>query len=128
MRSAASLLGLVLALGVGYAVYRMELAPGQGAAGGNAAVVNQADLAGVQSDLVLIGQAEQLYLAGHDSYATLDQLQQAGSVTFQSRHGYNFNIEVDGASHFEATATPNGTAKAGWPTFSMDETLDVTRQ
>jgi hypothetical protein len=125
VRVAVSFLGLVIVLAVGYWIYRAELVAGP--AGNASAVVDQADLAGVKSDLLSIGGAERLYVAGHGSYATLDQLQQEGSISYGSRHGYNFNVEVDGAQHFKAVATPAGSAKAGWPAFSINETLQITQ-
>ena len=125
MRVAASVLGLVIVLAIGYWVYRAELVGGS--PGAPSTVVDQADVAGVKSDLLSIGEAERLYLAGHDSYATLDQLQQEGSISFSSRHGYNFSVEPDGGQHFRAVATPAGTAKAGWPVLSIDETMQITR-
>lgn len=123
MRTAASFLGLVIALAAGYWIYRVEVAPAS--AEGASAVVDQADAAGVKSDLVAIGQAERLYLASHDSYATLDQLQQDGGIAFQSRHGYNFSVEVDGGQRFKVLATPAGASHAGWPVLSIDDTLQV---
>lgn len=94
---------MVIVLAVGYWVYRAELVGG--APGGSmSTIVDQADLAGVKSDLISIGGVERLYLASHDSYATLDQLQQEGSIGFRSRHGYNFSVDVDGAQHFKVVA------------------------
>src|SRR5579863_3607008 len=124
MRVAASILGLVIVLAVGYWVYRAELIGG--APAGAATVVDQANVAGVKSDLISIGQAERLYLAAHDSYASLDQLQQEGSIPFGSRHGYDFSVDVDGAQHFKVSATPSG-AKASWPSLSIDETMQITQ-
>src|SRR5579862_4629467 len=113
MRVAVSLLGLVIVMAVGFWIYRAELVGG--APGGSAStIVDQADLAGVKTDLISIGEAERLYLAGHDSYATVEQLQQDGPAGFSSRHGYNFKIDVAGAQHFEAVATPVA-PESGWP-------------
>ena len=125
MKAAASILGLVIVLAIGYWVYRAELVGSP--AGGVSTVVDQADVAGVKSDLLSIGEAEGLYLAAHDSYATLDQLLQEGSISFRSRHGYDFQIEVDGAHHFKTVATPAGSAKASWPSFSIDETMQISQ-
>jgi hypothetical protein len=125
MRAAGALLGLVIVLAVGYWLYRMEVTPS--AAQGATAPVEQIDTTGVTSDLISIGQAEKLYLASHDTYATLDQLQQEGSISFGSRRGYNYAVQVDG-QRFQAVATPADSSKAGWPTFLMDQTLQVSRQ
>jgi hypothetical protein len=125
MRAAASVLGLVIVMAVGFWVYRAELV--SSAPAGAATIVDQADLAGVKSDLISIGGAERLYLAGHDGYATLDQLQQEGSISFRSRHGYSFTVEVDGAQHFNVIATPANGSKIGWPVFSIDNTMEITQ-
>ena len=127
MRAAGSLLGLVIVLAAGYWVYKMEVTPSWGGAA-SSAPIEQIDSAGVTSDLISIGQAEKLYLAGHDGYASFDQLRREGSISFGSRRGYNYSVETDGAQHFKAVAVPTDAAKAGWPTFSMDETLQVSRQ
>jgi hypothetical protein len=125
MKAAASVLGLVMALAIGYFVYKAELAPGPQ---GGTPALEQPDIARVTADLVSIGQAERLYQANHGSYAGLDQLQQEGSITFGgSRHGYNYSVDVQGAEHFKVVAAP-AAVKAGWPTFSMDETLQVSRE
>ena len=125
MRAAASVLGVVIALAIGYWIYRAELIGGP--SGSVSTVVDQADVAGVKSDLLSIGEAERLYLAAHDSYATLDQLQQDGSISFRARHGYNFSVEVDGAQHFKAMATPTA-PKAGWPVLTVEENMQITSQ
>jgi hypothetical protein len=116
---------MVIVLAVGYWVYRAELVGG--APGGMSTIVDQADLAGVKSDLISIGGMERLYLANHDSYATLDQLRQEGSIGFQSRHGYNFSVDVDGAQHFKVVAAPANPSKAGWPALSIDETMQIAQ-
>ena len=117
---------MVIVLAVGYWVYRAELVGG--APGGSmSTIVDQADLAGVKSDLISIGGVERLYLASHDSYATLDQLQQEGSIGFRSRHGYNFSVDVDGAQHFKVVAAPANPSKTGWPVLSIDETMQIAQ-
>jgi hypothetical protein len=113
-----------MVLGIGYWIYRAELVARPD---GTSAIVDQADVAGVKSDLISIGEAERLYLTAHEGYATLDQLQEAGSIPFRSRHGYNFSIEVDGAQHFRAVATPATASKTGWPALSIDETLQINQ-
>jgi hypothetical protein len=77
-----------------------------------------------------IGQAERLYLASHGSYASLDQLEQDGAISFSgaNRRGYNYAAEVDDGQHFKITAAPSGPAQEGWPTLSIDENLEVTQQ
>lgn len=127
MKRAGALLGVVIALGIGYYIYRAQLAPGPGSAG---PPHQQIETTGITSDLLSIGHAERLYLAGHGNYATLDQLQADGDITFSgvNRRGYNFTAEMDDGQHFTVTATPADPSEAGWPTFSIDETMQVKQQ
>src|SRR3974377_1164221 len=124
MRAAVSLLGVVIALAIGYYLITAQWSPRE-----NSPVQpqRQIDLTGVRSDLLSIGQAERLFLASHGSYGTLDQLQQDGSLSFSgsSRRGYDYSVQVDGGAHFTVTATPSDPAKPGWPTLTIDETLEV---
>jgi len=127
MKQAGALIGVVIALGIGYYIYRAQLTSGPA---GASAPQQEIDTTGITADLLSIGQAERLYLASHGSYATLDQLQAEGDITFSgaNRRGYNFTAELDDGQHFTITAIPSDPSKAGWPTFSIDETMQVTRQ
>ncbi|HKM52221.1 MAG TPA: hypothetical protein VJY33_02360, partial [Isosphaeraceae bacterium] len=64
------------------------------------------------------------------SYASLDQLQQDGAISFSgaSRRGYNYTAEVNDGQHFKITAAPSDPANQGWPTLSIDEKMEVTQQ
>lgn len=127
MKSAGAVLGLLIALAVGYFVYKAELTP---APNGAMPPQDQIDATGVTSDLLSIGQAERLYLASHGTYASLDELRQEGAITFSgtNRHGYNYSVDVDDGQHFKVTAVPSDPAKTGWPGFSVDETMQVSKQ
>jgi hypothetical protein len=69
-------------------------------------------------------------MASHGSYASVDELQQDGSITFSgaNRRGYNYTAEVEGGQHFTITARPSDPAKATWPTVSIDETMQIAQQ
>lgn len=124
MRSVATIVGLVIVLAVGYVVYERDLARTDSL---QAPPQQQIDLVGIQSDLIAIARAERQYLATHGTYASLDQLQADGLVPFSGagRRGYTFASDVDGSRRFTITATPS---EAGWPTLSIDETLNVSRR
>ena len=126
MKRAFGLVGLLLALGIGFWIFKMQVSSGPA---GGAAPKQTIDTVGVKNDLLAIGQAERLYLAGHSSYATIDQLQQEGSLSFSgtSRRGYNYTADVDDGQHFKITAAPADPNKADWPTLSIDETMQVTQ-
>src|SRR5574337_561161 len=127
MKAAAGVLGLVIALAIGWFVVKSQFT--QGPTGGMPPK-EVIDVVGVKNDLLAIGQAERMYLASHGSYASLDQLQQDGSLAFSgtNRRGYNYAAEVDDGQHFRITATPSDPAKAGWPALAIDETMQITQQ
>lgn len=127
MRAAFSLLGLVVVVAVIWFVMKTQYSHGPEEMKSPGETI---DIVGVKADLVAIGQAERLYLASHGSYASVDQLQQEGSITFggTNRRGYDYTADVDGGQHFKITAAPADPSKTTWPTFTMDETLEVASQ
>ena len=126
MGRGAALLGLVIVLGIGYYIYQAQLTR---KTVGEAPPKQIIDTTGVQSDLLSIAQAERLYIANSGSYASLEQLQNEGDLTFSgsNRRGYHYAAEFQDAAHFKITATPTDPAKLSWPVFSIDETMQITR-
>ena len=127
MKTAGTLLALMIALGLGYYIFKAQFQ--QGPQGG-APPQQTIDTVGVRNDLLAIAQAERMYMASNGAYATLEQLQQAGSLTWggSSRRGYNYQVEINGAENFRAVATPADPAKEGWPTLSINETMQIQQQ
>ena len=127
MKAAGTLLGLIIVVAIIWFVVKTQFTQGPTAGQPPKEVI---DVVGVKNDLLAIGQAERMYLASHGSYASVDALQQDGSLTFsgENRRGYNYAAEVDDGQHFKITATPSDPAKANWPTLSIDETMQVTQQ
>ncbi len=127
MRAAMGILGLVITLAITWFVIKAQYSSGPAAMQPPAEII---DVVGVKGDLVAIGQAERLYLASHGSYASVDQLQQEGSITFggSNRRGYNYTADVDGGQHFKITAAPADPSKSTWPTFTVDENMEVGSQ
>jgi len=127
MKAAASVLGLVIVLAIVWMLIKTQYT--QGPTGG-APPKQVIDVVGVKTDLLAIAQAERLYLASHGSYASIDQLQQEGAISFSSpnRRGYNYIAEVNDGQHFKITAAPSDPAKIGWPTLSIDENMEVTQE
>jgi hypothetical protein len=126
MKKAGGLLGVVIALGVGYFIFKSQMTTGPT---GGAPPQEVIDTVGVRNDLLAIAQAERLYMASHGSYATIEQLQQDGAIGFSgtNRRGYNYSAEISG-ERFRIVATPADPTKATWPTLSIDETMQVTQQ
>ena len=127
MKAAGAVLGLVIVLAIGYFIFKSQFT--QGPTGG-APPQQTIDVAGVRSDLISIAQAERLYLASHGTYASVDQLQQDGAITFSgtNRRGYNYTAEVSGGEHFRIVAAPADPAKAGWPTLAIDDSMQIAQQ
>jgi hypothetical protein len=127
MKKAAGLLGLLIALAIGYFIFKAQFT--QGPTGG-APPQQTIDVVGVKNDLLAIAQAERMYLVSHGTYASLEQLQQDGALQFSgtNRRGYNYTAEVSGGEHFRIVATPADPAKAAWPTLAIDDTMEVTQQ
>ena len=127
MRAAGSLLGLVIVVAIIWFVVKAQYSPGPTGTQPPAETIN---VVGVKGDLLAIGQAERMYLASHGSYASVEELQQDGAISFSgtNRRGYSYTAEMDDGQHFKITAQPTDPAKAGWPTLSIDETMQVVQQ
>ena len=127
MRVAGSVLGLLFAVAIIWFIMKAQYGQGPAAMRPPAETI---DVVGVKSDLLSIAQAERVYLATHGSYASIDELQQDGSITFNgtNRRGYNYTADFDGGHHFKITAAPVDPAKANWPTLSIDESMQETEQ
>ena len=127
MKRVGGLLGLVIALGIGYFIFKAQYTTGPT---GGAPPKEVIDVVGVRSDLLSIAQAERLYMASNGTYASVEKLQQDGAITFSgaNRRGYEYTAEVEGGQHFRITATPVDPAKSAWPTLSIDENMQVSQQ
>jgi len=127
MKAAASVLGLLIVAAVIWFVIKPQFTHGPA---GGASPKELIDTVGVKTDLVVIGKAERLYLALHGSYASIEQLEQEGSIAFSgaNRRGYNYTSEVDDGQHFKITAVPASPATPGWPTFWIDETMQEAQE
>jgi len=111
MKSAASVLGLVIVLAIGYWVYKAELVPGPQ---GGTPVLEQGYIAGWPA-ISSPSARRKGCIWRATAPASLDQLHEDGSIPFAAtRHGYNYSVEIEGAEHFKAVAVPS---KAGWPLF-----------
>jgi hypothetical protein len=126
MKKVGGLLGIVIALGVGYFIFKAQVTQGPAGAAPPKEII---DVVGVKNDLLVIGQAERMYMASHGSYASIEQLEQDGALQFSgtSRRGYNYAAEING-EHFRVVATPADPAKAGWPTLAIDDLMQVTQE
>ena len=124
MRAMMGILGLVLALGIVYFVYTTQFSKDAG----NLPPKQQIDLTAVRSDLLSLAQAERRFLASNGNYATLEQLQQTGTIQFPTtgRRGYAYSFEAGDAEHFHITAKPADPTRVDWPILSIDETMQFS--
>lgn len=121
---AIGLIGLVIALGVGYYVFNRTAA---GPAG--APPQQQIDTTAIRQRLLAIGQTERQYVATHGSYATLEQLSADELLPGGTeQRGYSFTATTNGSTGFTITATPTDPEKSGWPTLEITETMQVTEK
>ena len=125
MKATAGFLGIILAMGAALYVYNTQLTH---AGGGTTPPQEQIDVTGIRMALLEIGQAERTYVAAHGTYGTLEQLRAEGAPALGTdRRGYAFQLELSG-SGFTATATPTDPAKKGWPTLSIDASMQIAER
>jgi len=127
MRTSGSILGLVIVIVIIALIYRAQFSRNPDGAG---PPKQQIDVVGIKTDLLSIAQSERLYVARHGNYATLDELEKDGFTSFSgsTRRGYAFTTEIDGARRFKITAVPSDPSKSAWPTFTIDETMQLSQQ
>ena len=120
-----SILGLVLALCVGYFLYQRSattLPAGE-------SPMEQIDTVAIRQRLLTIAQTQRQYQAANGSYATLEQLSQENLLPGGTeQRGYRYTAVVNGAAGFTITATPIDANKAGWPTLVVTESMQVTEK
>jgi len=123
---AAGFIGILLAAGTAFYLYNAQLTR---VTAGGVSPQEQIDVTGIRMALLEIGQAERNYSAAHGSYATFEQLRAEGSPALGSdRRGYTFQLELNGSASFKATATPTDATKQGWPTLSIDASMQVAER
>jgi hypothetical protein len=130
MRSFGGFVGLLVMLVVGLLVYKASFTPGpNGELSPVQRLLQTYELAGVKNDLAALAEAERTYLASHDEYVDLDELREEGSSTLLphgDRRGYKYSIEIDSDQHFKIIATPSDLETKGWPTITIDETMQIS--
>ena len=122
---AFGLVGLIIALGVGF--YLVNRSASSGPDG--MASQERIDTVAIRQRLLAIGQTERQYLATHGSYATLEQLGQDDLLPGGTeQRGYAFTAVTTGSEHFTITATPTDPNKTGWPTLAITERMEVVER
>ena len=127
MKAAAGFLGIVLALGAALYIYNAQLTRGVSTSTGSPQ--EQIDVTGIRMALLEIAQAQRTYVAARGTYGTLEQLRAEGAPALGTdRRGYTFQLELNGSQAFKATATPTDPNKRGWPTLSIDPSMQITER
>ena len=132
---AGRILTLLLAMGIGLYVFQSQITRDTG---DSTSPVQRIDVTAIRMDLLAIAQSERLYHASNGHYANLDTLVQAGALEqhHTTHPGYGYKVAFSGNHRFRVTATPEHSpmqvrepreAGSVSPTFSIDETMEVTR-
>jgi len=127
MKATAGFLGIVLALGVALYLYNAQLK--STVTPGAASPQEQIDVTGIRMALLEIATAERTYVAAHGTYGTFEQLRADGAPALGTdRRGYTFQLDLNGSQNFKATATPTDSNKQGWPTLSIDASMQIAER
>jgi hypothetical protein len=124
---AAGLIGIVLAAAAALYIYNAQLVRGAGP--GMGTPQEQIDVTAIRTALLEIAYAERNYAAGHGTYGTLEQLRVEGAPALGTeRRGYAFQLELNGSHSFTVTATPADSGRQGWPTLSIDQSMQIAER
>jgi hypothetical protein len=127
MKATAGFLGIVLAAGVALYLYNAQLK--STLAPGAASPQEQIDVTGIRMALLEIATAERTYVAAHGTYGTFEQLRADGAPALgTNRRGYTFQLDLNGSQGFTATATPTDSNTQGWPTLSIDASMQIAER
>jgi len=122
MKAVFGLVGLLATLAIGYWIYSAQL----GLVTESGSPMTQLEMAAVRSDLLSLAQSERLYLASNGTYATIEELRQAGNIRNENgRRGYRYEVTHDGARHFRITAIPADPSNQDRPILTIDETMQI---
>jgi len=125
MRSAASLVGILIVAAIAGLIYKFYFSQGPQ----SAEIRNPTqtiDVIGVKNDLLGIAQAERMYQTEHNSYGSLDDLVSSGAMTLKKtgRDGYTYEAETSSDS-FRIVAHCPSAAVPGCVNYSVDQTMEV---
>lgn len=121
-----ALAGLLVALVIGYLIYRNFLTQTLPKEDGGSTPVSSISATGVKNDLLAIAQAERSYFAEHGSYASLGELTSSGALTMtrSGRDGYTYSVDTQ-AGGFTVTARYSGPQAPPPSSFMVDQSMEV---
>ncbi len=129
MRILASIL-IALAVVFGLYYFYLKRVQPSGSAGAPAQAIS---VTGVQNDLLAIAQAERIYFAQNNAYASLGELTTSGTLSLArtGRDGYTYSVEFT-AEGFTVTARytgrPGDPPGLHYPTIIVDQTLQIRQR
>lgn len=120
-----ALLGLLVAAVVAVGFYYFYFTK-TGPEGGTAGAIEAISTTGVKNDLIQIANAERMYFVQNGRYATWEELLADGNLRMEKpeRQNYAYDVEAS-ASAFTVTARYTGPAEAGYPTLTIDQTMEI---
>lgn len=120
--SVLALLVVVLIAGLTYKFYFQKSASVDGASTPTQTI----DVAGVKNDLLAIAQAERLYQAQHDSYASMDDLVSSGAMSMRKsgRDGYTYDVSAS-TDNFQVVAHCPIQTNPSCSSYSIDQTMEI---
>ena len=125
MRGLGSVVGLlvvVLIAGLTYKFYFQKSV----SVDGTSTPAQTIDVVGVKNDLLTIAQAERLYQAQHDSYASMEDLVSSGAISMRKsgRDGYTYDVSASTDS-FQVAAHCPAQTNPGCISYSIDQTMEI---
>lgn len=125
MRGLGSVLGLLVVVLIGGFIYKFYFQKSV-SVNGASTPAQTIDVVGVKNDLLAIAQAERLYQAQHDSYASMDDLVSSGAISMRKsgRDGYTYDVSAS-ADSFQVVAHCPSQTNPGCTSYSIDQTMEV---
>jgi hypothetical protein len=125
MRGLGSVLGLLVVVLIGGFIYKFYFQKSV-SVNGASTPAQTINIVGVKNDLLAIAQAERLYQAQHDSYASMDDLVSSGAISMRKsgRDGYTYDVSA-ATDSFQVVARCPSQTNPGCASYSIDQTMEV---
>lgn len=124
MKAFSSFASILVVLVIALWIYKSYFGDAQQAMGPQGPM-QTIDVIGAKNDLLSIAQAERIYWAQHNSYASMDDLVSSGAMALKKtgREGYTYEEEAS-SDGFRVTARCTASA-AGCTNFFVDQSMQV---
>jgi hypothetical protein len=124
MKAFGSFASILVVLVIALLIYKFYFGSAQQAMG-PAGPMQTIDVIGVKNDLLGIAQAERVYWAQHNSYASMDDLVSSGAMALKKtgREGYTYE-EQESSDGFRITARCTNPGQ-GCTNFFVDQSMEI---